>query len=117
VLGVVELLAAVSLPFTATLHASTHTPKVGAAWPISIRVTDLQGHPTRARVTMRLLFGGIPVGKVDGGRVFTFVGTWREPKGEEIKFPSAARGQRLTFQAIVTVRGRATKLNYWVRPR
>ena len=116
-LGVIELLAAVSLPFKATLLAPTHTPKVGAPWPISIRVTDLDGRPTRARLTMRFLFGRIPVGKVDGGRAYTFVGTWREPKGQEIEFPPEARGQRLTFQAIVTARKRTTKLDYWVRPR
>jgi hypothetical protein len=115
--GVLALLAAVSLPFKATLHAPTHTPRVGAPWPISIRVTDPSGHAIRARVTMRFLYGGIPVGKVDGGRVYTFVGTWREQKGEEIEFPRAARGQRLTFQAIITARRRTTRLNYWVKPR
>jgi hypothetical protein len=115
-LGVIELLAAFSLPFKATLHAPTHTPKVGVSWPITIRIADLDGRPIRARLTMRFLYGQIPVGKVDNGRAYTFVGTWRERKGEEIKFPAAARGQPLTFQAIVTGRGRTTKLNYWVRP-
>ena len=112
-----ELLVALALPFKATLQAPTHTPHVNRAWPISIRVADLEGQPIRARLTMRFLFGGIPVGKVDYGRVYTFTGTWREKKGQEIKFPATARGQRLTFQALVTVRGRTTKLNYWVRPR
>lgn len=116
-LGVIELLAVVSVPFRATLHAPTHTPKVATPWPITIRVTDLDGRPIRARLTMRFLFGSIPVGKVDEGRVYTFVGTWREREGEEIEFPTAARGQRLTFQAIITGRRRTTKLNYWVRPR
>jgi hypothetical protein len=114
---VLELLVALTLPFRATLHAPTHTPRVNTAWPISIRVTDKAGHPIRARLTMRFLFGGVPVGKVDNGRVYTFVGTWREKRGQEITFPSAGRGQRLTFQALVTARGRTTKLNYWVRPR
>jgi hypothetical protein len=112
-----ELLVALALPFKATLQAPTHTPRVNAPWPISIRVTDLNGHPIRARLTMRFLFAGVPVGKVDNGRVYTFTGTWREKKGEEIKFPPAGRGQRLTFQALVTTRGRTVKLNYWVRPR
>jgi hypothetical protein len=117
VLGVIELLAAFSLPFKATLQAPTHTPKVGVPWPITIRVTNLDGRPIRGRLTMRFLYGQIPVGKVDNGRVYSFVGSWREPKGDEIEFPPAARGQRLTFQGIVTVRGRSAKLNYWVRPR
>ena len=112
-----ELLLALTLPFKATLHAPTHTPRVNAPWPISIRVTDRAGRPIRARLTMRFLFGGVPVGKVDNGRVYTFVGTWRERKGQEITFPASSRGQRLTFQALVTARRHTVKLNYWVQPR
>lgn len=112
-----ELLLALTLPFKATLHAPTHTPRVTAPWPIWIRVTDRAGHPIRARLTMRFLFSGVPVGKVDNGRVYTFTGTWRERKGREITFPPASRGQRLTFQALVSARGRTVKLNYWVQPR
>jgi hypothetical protein len=114
---VLELLVALALPFKATLHAPTHTPRVNKPWPIWIRVTDRAGLPIRARLTMRLLYGGVPVGKVDNGRVYTFTGTWREKKGEEITFPAQGRGQRLTFQALVTARGRTVKLNYWVQPR
>ncbi|SRR5712691_6175249 len=116
-LGVIELLIAFSAPFNATLHAPTHTPRVNTPWPISIRATDLYGSPIRARVTMRFLFAGVPVGKVDNGRIYTFTGTWREKKGQEIKFPPASHGQRLTFQALVTARRRTIKLNYWVQPR
>jgi len=116
-LGVIELLVALSAPFKATLHAPTHTPRVNRPWVITVRAADLQGHPIRARLTMRFLFGGIPVGKVDNGRVYTFVGAWREKRGEEIEFPASARGQRLTFQALVTARRHTVRLNYWVRPR
>jgi hypothetical protein len=111
---VIELLFLVAA-FKATLHAPTHTPRVNTPWPITIRATDVHGHPTRARVTMRFLFAGVPVGKVDNGRVYFFVGSWRERKGQEIKFPPASRGQRLTFQALVTARGHTIKLNYWVQ--
>ena len=116
-LGLVELLVAFSAPFKAALHAPTHRPRINSPWAISIRATDLQGHPLRARLTMRFLFAGVPVGKVDNGRLYTFVGTWREKKGQEIKFPAASRGQRLTFQALVTARQHTIKLNYWVQPR
>jgi hypothetical protein len=114
---VIELLVAFSAPFKATLKAPTHTPRVNTPWVITIRATDLLGRPIRARLTMRFLFAGVPVGKVDNGRVYTFVGRWREKKGEEIKFPTASRGQRLTFQALVTARRHTIKLNYWVKPR
>jgi len=115
--GVIELLVALSAPFKATLHAATHTPHVNRPWVITVRVTDLQRRPIRARLTMRFLLGGIPVGKVDNGRVYTFVGTWRERRGKEIEFPANARGQRLTFQALVTARRQTVRLNYWVQPR
>jgi hypothetical protein len=115
VLGVIELLAAFAAPFKATLQAPTHTPRVNKPWVIMIRATDLRGRPIRARVTMRFLVAGITVGKVDEGRAYTFVGTWREKKGDEIKFPPEAHGHRLTFQALVTARGH--KLNYWVQAR
>lgn len=116
-LGGLEVLVAAIVPFKATLHAPTHTPKVNTAWVITIRATDLQNKPIRARVTMRLLFAGVPVGKVDNGRVYSFTGTWREKKGQEIEFPPGSRGQRLTFQALVTARGHTIKLNYRVTPR
>jgi hypothetical protein len=112
---VVELLLAAA--FKAWLVAPTHRPRVNRPWPIAIHATDLAGHPIRARVTMRLLFGGIPVGKVDDGKVWTFKGVWREPKGQEIRFPATSRGQRLIFQALVTARGKTIKLNFWVQPR
>ncbi len=112
-----ELLVALALPFKATLHAPTHTPRVNRPWPIWVHVTDRSGRPIRARLTMRFLLAGVPVGKVDNGRVYTFTGTWRERKGEEITFPAEGRGHRLTFQALVTARGRTAKLNYWVQPR
>ena len=108
---------ALAAAFKATLSAPTHRPRVNRPWPIAIRATDLAGHPIRARLTMRLLYNGIAVGKVDNGRVYTFVGVWREKKGEEIKCPGESRGQRLTFQALVTARGQTIKLNYWVKPR
>jgi hypothetical protein len=114
---VLELLLAATLPFKATLLAPTHTPRGSTPWPITIRATDLQRRPIRARVTMRFLFAGVPVGKVDKGRVYSFVGTWRERKGQEIEFPPTSRGQRLTFQALVTARGHTIKLSYWVQAR
>jgi hypothetical protein len=108
---------ALAAAFKASLAAPTHRPRVNHPWPIAIRAADLAGHPIRARLTMRLLLAGVPVGKVDNGRVYTFTGVWREKKGEEIEFPAQSRGQRLTFQALVTARGKTIKLSYWVRPR
>jgi hypothetical protein len=102
------------LPFRAVLHAPTHTPKAGKPWLYSVRVTDPQGRPIRARITMRILFGGIAVGKVDSGKTFSFVGTWREPKDSPLIWPARSRGHPLTFEAIVTARGATKRLDYTI---
>jgi hypothetical protein len=107
----------VRVPFRAVLHAPTHTPKAGKPWLYSVRVTDPQGWPIRARITMRVLFGGIPVGKVDAGKTFSFVGTWREPNDSPVIWPARSRGRPLTFEAIVTARGQAKRLDYTVNVR
>jgi hypothetical protein len=100
--------------FHAVLHAPTHTPKAGKPWLYSVRVTDAQGRPIRARITMRVLFGGVPVGKVDSGKTFSFVGTWREPKSSPLIWPARSRGRPLTFEALVTARGQTKRLDYTV---
>ena len=103
------------LSFRAVLHAPTHTPKAGKPWLYSVRVTDFQGRPIRARITMQVLFGGIPVGKVDGGKTFSFVGVWREPKQAPLVWPARSRGHPLTFEAIVTARGATKRLDYAIQ--
>jgi len=100
-----------------TITAPTHYPKVNAPWPVTIRVTNASGKPLPARLTMRILLGTLPVGKVDNGRVFRFVGTWREKKGQEITWPAASSGQSFVFQAIVTALGRTVKKGFAVHPR
>ena len=100
------------IPFRAVLHAPTHTPKAGKPWLYSVRVTDLRGRPIPARITMQVLFGGVPVGKVDAGKTFSFVGTWREPKSSPLIWPARSRGRPLTFEAVVTARGATKRLDY-----
>jgi len=100
------------IAFRAVLHAPTHTPKAGKPWLYSVRVTDPRGRPIRARIRMQVLFGGIPVGKVDDGKTFTFIGTWREPRKEPLIWPARSRGRPLTFEAIVTARGASKRLDY-----
>jgi hypothetical protein len=96
-------------PVRVTISASTHHPRANAPWPVTVRVTNATGQPIAARLTMRILLSGTPVGKVDNGRVYHFVGTWREKKGQEIKWPTASRNQPLAFQAIVRAQGKTVK--------
>ena len=79
----------VPIRFRAVLHAPTHHPRASQPWLYSVRVTNLQGRPIRARIRMQVIFGGIAVGKVDGGKTFTFTGTWREPKAAPLIWPRA----------------------------
>lgn len=104
-------------PFRVTIAGATHTPRANAAWPVTIRVTDASGKPVAARLKMRILFGGAPVGQVDNGRVYRFVGSWREQPGQEITWPASAVGQPLTFQAVVTAKGRTRRVDFAVRVR
>jgi hypothetical protein len=108
---------AAKLPFRAVLRAPTHRPRAGEPWRYSVRVTDLSGRPIAARIRMQVLFGGIPVGEVDGGRTFRFVGVWREPRDSPVLWPPQASGRPLVFEAIVTARGRTARLRYPVRVR
>ncbi len=100
-----------------TIEATTHRPKANAKWPVTIRVTDAAGKPVAARLRMQILFGGSPVGQVDNGRVYRFVGSWREKPGQEITWPASAAGEPLTFQAVVTVAGRTRKADYTIEVR
>ncbi len=84
---------------------------------MTIRVTDAAGRPIAATLRMLILFGGTPVGKVDGGRVYRFVGTWREKPGQEITWPTAAVGQPLTFRAVVTAGGTTRHADYAIQVR
>jgi hypothetical protein len=96
-------------PVRVTISATTHRPRV--------RVTNAAGQPLPATLTMRILLGGTPVGKVDNGRVYHLVGSWREKKGQEITWPAASRGQPLQFEAIVKAQGRSVKRTWAIRVR
>jgi hypothetical protein len=104
-------------PVRVTISAVTHHPRVNALWPVTVRVTNAAGQPISATLTMRILFSGTPVGKVDNGRVYHFVGSWREKKGQEITWPAASRGQPLQFEAIVKAQGRSVKRTWAIRAR
>ena len=84
---------------------------------MTVRVTDSSGKPLPARLTMRILFGGNPVGKVDNGLVYRFVGTWHERKGNEITWPPASRRQPLEFEVIVTVQHMTVKRTWAIQVR
>jgi hypothetical protein len=109
--------AAPSSAVKVTISAPTHHPKVNAKWPVTVRVTNAAGKPIAATLTMNILFGGTQVGKVDNGRVYHVVGTWREKPGQEITWPADSRGQALAFEAIVKADGTTVKRTYAIMSR
>src|SRR5690242_3042172 len=84
--------AVAATPIHVTITAS-HTVKAAAKWSVVVRVTDASGKPLAGTLTNNILLGTIPVGKVDNGKVWRFRGSWREPKGQEITWPAAGKGQ------------------------
>ena len=98
------------------LTADTHTPRAGARWSYSVRVADDRGKPLPARVHLQVVFGGAAVGQVGVHRVR---GVWKETLGTpgNPPWPARSRGLPLTFQAVVTARGRTVKRNWWIKVR
>ena len=93
--------------------SASHTVKANAKWPVTIRATDAAGKPVSGTLTMNILLGGIPVGKVDNGRAWRISGSWHEPKGQEITWPAQAQGTAFGFQAIVRAHGQTVKKTFY----
>ena len=126
----VALLAAVIFLLSATpalalgrLHVKIvgqdHRPKVGAKWHYSVTVTDAKsGKRVACKIHLQFVFGSIPVGQVGTHTLKT--GFWQETFGTpgNPAFPAAARGQRVTLQAVATAKGYAkASAGWWVQPK
>jgi hypothetical protein len=108
--------AAAATTIRVTIIAS-HTVKANAKWPVVVRVSTASGKPLAGTLTNNILLGGIPVGKVDNGKVWRFRGSWQEPKGQEITWPAAGKGQTFGFQTVVRVNGQKVKKTFLVTVR
>lgn len=103
---------AAPVPIHVTVSSPTHKPKVNVPWPVKVTVTNAKGKPLAATLTMQVLFDGQPVGKIDNGAVYHFVGTWQERKGNEITWPASSKGEPLTLQFIVKAQGVTVRKNW-----
>jgi hypothetical protein len=92
---------------TATLHAGTHHPKVGQAWPIQFTVTRA-GRPVRASVSYEYLFGGAVVARRSH---YTFIGRF----SDIFEWPASAVGYPLMFRAVIVSEGATMNLDYPVQ--
>ena len=84
---------------------------------MTIRAVSAAGKAVAGTLRMRVLLGGSPVGQIDNGRAYHFVGLWHEKPGQEITWPKAATGQPLVFEAVVTSHGETHKARYAIRVR
>jgi hypothetical protein len=92
---------------TATMHATTHHPRVDAHWPISFLVTR-GGRPAKANVAYEYLFGGQVVAHRSH---YTFTGSFHDV----FLWPSSAVGYPLTFRAVIATGGATLNLDYPVQ--
>ncbi len=116
--AVLALLLVVAAPSAGRLHVvlqgQDHHPLVGKKWHYSVRATDAKtGKPVACTVHLQFLFGTLPVGQI-GTHVLKRC-VWQETFGTpgSPPFPAAARGQKLTIQAIVTAKGYAKATATW----
>lgn len=92
---------------SASLHATTHHPRVNAHWPISFVVAD-NGKPAQAEVAYEYLFGGAVVAHRSHYR---FSGHFHDV----FQWPASAVGYPLTFRAVITSAGTTLNLDYPVQ--
>jgi hypothetical protein len=110
---------AASPAFKVEFSAPTHTPKVDAVWPWSLKVTNAAGKPVAARITVRIVdpYGGVhPVEFGCCKKNITnhpIKGSFRD----YVKFPPESQGFRLRFQVVVKALGGKRTVTYWVKAR
>lgn len=117
-------------PFVARFKASTHHPKVNAAWPITVTVRSSSGKALRATATYQFVVGGQVVATRQPSpnsplkAMCTKDGTCRKTpwpfKGRfrdgTVTWPARSAGIAITFRVVVKVKGMGTKnLDYAVR--
>jgi len=93
-------------PFKATFSAISHRPVVNKNWKITVTATGPTGKPLAATVQLNVLLGSLQVGQVDNGKIHHFVGHYRE----NITWPAASVGHKLTLQAVIKAGGRTKRL-------
>jgi hypothetical protein len=105
--GAARVVSASAGGVDATLHASTHQPKVNRPWPLHFLVTR-GGRPVRAGVSYEYLFGGQVVARRSH---YTFDGRF----SDVFMWPSSAVGYPLTFRAVIVVGKTLINLDYPVQ--
>ncbi len=97
-------------PLSATLTASSHSPKINTKWPITVTAT-LNGKPAHASAIYEFLFDGTQVGPTQypkSSKHFTFTGHF----SDTLVFPTASVGQTLTLRVVIKDAGHTVNLDW-----
>jgi hypothetical protein len=100
-------------PVRGTLRGENHAPRINQDWAYSINVTDASGGPLSGKVEVQFVFGGQVVGRDTPPSHPVTNGRWHDT----LKFPAAAVGMPLTFQAVVHTRLGSITLDWPVTVR
>lgn len=99
------------------LTAGTPRPVVDQPWRWTVTVRSTSGKPLAARMRLQILLGTTVVGCWKGTAMVQCTGagsgTWIRFKGKRagvLTWPAESVGVKLTFQAVVVVAGRTTRL-------
>jgi hypothetical protein len=103
--------SATNVPLGATFRALEHRPRVDAPWRFVVGATpnDSTGAALRSEVHVRVRVRGVWVEFGTAG----FTGVYQDM----IKWPPAARGKLLIFEATVARGDQQKRFRFWLRPR
>ncbi len=105
--GAARTVSASTMGVTATMHAGTHAPLVGRAWPVHFIVTSA-GRPAPASVAYEYLLGAAVVARRSH---YTFHGRF----SDVFYWPASAVGYPLTFRAVIVSGPAHIDLDYTVQ--
>jgi len=110
-------------PFTATVTATGHKPKIDTKWAYSVKVVDAAGKPLPARISIVVIdpVGGIhPVRRYRPRRTPGQAITNLPISGafsDAVRWPLEAKGYPLAFRVIVTAAGARRTVTYSLTPQ
>jgi hypothetical protein len=118
-----SVLALQGVPFTATVTAAGHTPKIDTKWAYTVKVVDRAGKPVAATISIVVVdpIGGVhPVHRYASGQTLGKAVTKLPIKGvfsDAVRWPLDAKGYPLAFRVIVIAAGTKRTVTYTVTPR
>ena len=120
---VMSVLALHGSPYTATVTATGHTPKIDTTWAYRVKVVDAAGKPLAARISIVVVdpVGGLhPVHRYRPGGARGKAITNLPITGgfsDAVRWPLEAKGYPLAFRVIVNAAGARRTITYRLTPQ